>query len=144
MNRLIFTAILSLIALPSLAMPPQDTGNAQGHSGQESPYKQQRKNPANVMKEVLSLRDEQIEAVTEVMQSERKAMHELRRQNHQGQREQHDALHQQTIDKLSKILDAQQLVQFEAFTKGMRAARQQNKKRSDGQNGASRDSRTQY
>ncbi len=123
MNRKIIIATLSLFALPAFATPPQEMANNAGNNKQQHSHEQQRKASRDVMKEVLSLRDNQTAAVAEILKAEYVSMRELKRQGQSARREQREAMHKQTISKLSTILDEQQLAQFKAFRTGMQLAR---------------------
>lgn len=119
MNRnLTIFLLINFIVLPALAMPPQEIA-----VNSDQVEKQQRKAPIEIMKEVLSLRDNQLDFVNETLKAEYVSMRELKRRNQLEQREQREAIHQQTIKKLSTVLDEQQLAQFEAFRKGMQSGR---------------------
>lgn len=118
MNRKILAVALGLIALPVFAA--SNVGDGPKGDGERRCEHGQGIGPMQMMKDVLSLRDDQVEPVNKIFQEQREARHALERRD----REAHKALHEQTVEKMRAVLDEQQLGKFIAFTQGMHMARQ--------------------
>lgn len=113
MNRKLVIALLALIALPVLAMPP--TANNGGDKRAE-----RQKQHAEMMSQAIGLREDQVAQFQEIMQSQREAHQALGRESHEARK----TLHEETKQKLGTVLDENQIGRFEAFTQGMRMSRQ--------------------
>ena len=121
MNKSLLFILLGVITLPVLANP-DNSGMADKNS--ESPQesnRQQKKDPEKRMTRMLSLRDNQVEAVMKVL----KATHEKRQSLRSAGREQHKALHEQTLQQLKPLLDEGQMARFISFTERMKKKHQQ-------------------
>jgi len=111
MIKKVTISLLLLTALPVLAMQP-------GSSDEERA--QHQKQHTEKMARILNLREDQIAKVEEIMQAQKEAKKAL----YKKIAEQRKALQDKTVKKLSTILDENQLGRYEAFTEGMRMARQ--------------------
>ena len=122
-NKSTLIILLSLTALPALARPGGDNPSGMmDECRQESNCgDQQRQRPKEHMTKMLSLRADQVEAVTAVLD----ASHEKRRSTQRSDREVHRSLHEQTLQQLTPLLDEEQMARFVSFTDGMRMAHQQ-------------------
>ena len=127
MNKSLLFILLGVIALPVLANPDNSgMTDKNGESPQES-NRQQKKDPGKRMTKVLSLRDDQVEAVMKVL----KSTHEKRQSMRSAVREQHKALHEQTLQQLKPLLDEDQMARFVNFSERMKKKHQQRKGQRD-------------
>ncbi len=113
MNRKLIIAILALTALPVLAMPPKNIDR-------DGKTVEQQKQHTEMMTQVLDLRADQVVKFQEIMLEQHEARKALDRTSH----EQRKMLHEETIQKLSAVLDGNQVERFEAFTQGLRMEKQ--------------------
>ena len=114
MNRKLVITLLALTSLPLFAAPP-----ATNNGGDQRADRQ--KQHAEMMSQAIGLREDQVTKFQAIMQSQREAHKALGRES----REARKALHEETKQKLSTVLDENQVGRFEAFTEGMRMARHQ-------------------
>ncbi|MFC1602949.1 hypothetical protein ACFL3U_05235 [Pseudomonadota bacterium] len=111
MIRKIIISLLLLTALPVLAMPP---------GGSDEKRAKYQKQHAEKMAQVLNLRKDQIAKVEEIMQAQKEAKTALYKKS----AKQRKALQDETVKKLSTVLNENQLGRYEAFTEGMRLSKQ--------------------
>ncbi len=111
MIRKITMCMLLLSALPVLAMPP---------SGSDEKRAKYQKQHTEKMTQVLNLRKDQVAKVEEIMQEQKEAKKAL----YKKMAEQRKALQDETVKKLSTVLDENQLGRYEAFSEGMRMSKQ--------------------
>ncbi len=111
MTGKIMIALLLLTTLPILAMSP---------GGSDEKRAEDQKRYTQRMSQALNLREDQIAKFEEIMQVQKEAQKEL----YQKIMEQRKTLQDETIQKLSVILDENQLGRYEAFIQGMRMAKQ--------------------
>lgn len=128
MNKNLLFILLTVTALPVLAN--SDNADNAGMRDDKADCRQssncqQKKNPGERMSKMLSLRDDQVEAVMKVL----KASHEQRQSLQKGNREQHKLLHEQTLQQLKPLLDEDQMARFVSFTERMKKRHQQRKQR---------------
>ena len=111
MIRKVTACLLLLTTLPVLAMQP---------GGSDEKRAQYQKQHREKMAQVLNLREDQITKVEEIMQAQKEAKKVL----YKKMAEQRKALQDDTVKKLSTVLDENQLGRYEAFTEGMRMSKQ--------------------
>ena len=125
MNKSLLFILLGVTALPVLANPDNSGMADKKADCPQSENCQQKKDPEKRMTKMLSLRDDQVEAVMKVL----KASHEKRQSIRSEGREQHKALHEQTLQQLKSLLDEDQMARFVSFTERMKKRHQQRKQR---------------
>ncbi|MCW8923602.1 MAG: hypothetical protein OQK69_08250 [Gammaproteobacteria bacterium] len=81
----------------------------------------QQHDPKQHMTQMLSLREDQIEAVMKVL----KSSHEKRMSMRQADRQQHEAIYEQTLQQLEPLLDNDQMARFVSFSEKMKKQHQQ-------------------
>ena len=111
MSRKVITCLLLLITLPVLATPPE------GSNEKRAKYQKQH---TEKMAQILNLREDQVAKYEEIMQTQKEARKAL----YQKMAEQRKALQDDTVKKLSTVLNENQLGRYEAFTEGMRLSKQ--------------------
>ena len=111
MIKKVTTCLLLLTTLPVLAMQP---------GGSDEKRAQYQKQHSEKMAQVLNLREDQIAKVEAIMQEQKEAKKAL----YKKLAEQRNALQDETVKKLSTVLDANQLGRYEAFVEGMRMSKQ--------------------
>ncbi|MFC1749059.1 hypothetical protein ACFL2V_09665 [Pseudomonadota bacterium] len=130
MKRLLITTVLSLFALTAVAESPSyggSYGGKQGGYGKSANQEQRRQNRQEEhlkgLTEALNLNEAQVESVKKVLEEQREARRALRDSTHEQMKEKHQAMQEQTKEKLGGVLSEIQLLQYEAFNKGMNMGR---------------------
>ncbi|QKQ25205.1 hypothetical protein [Candidatus Reidiella endopervernicosa] len=114
--------MLCLLTLPSMARPPAHDSIDKTRDCQpsETCHSTQQQRSQERMPEILSLRDEQVEEVMNILERSHEKRHALQRRD----KEQRQLLHEETVEALKPLLNEQQLARFVGFTAGMRMAHQ--------------------
>lgn len=147
MKRLIVSAALGLFAMSAMAqMPMHDEGYEGMHrggmhggmhsgmyggmygegydrQGKSSRYQERHEAKVKALAELLGLNDKQAESMKKVLDERREAYREMREEARKQMEQKRKAIHDDTNKKLDEILNKTQLLQFEAFTRGMKMNR---------------------
>lgn len=143
MKRLLISTALGLFAMSAMAqMPMHDEGydgmhrggmhggmyggmHGEGYDSQDKYGRYQDRHEANVkaLAELLGLNDTQAESMKKILDERREAYREMREEARKQMEQKRKAIHDDTNKKLDEILNKTQLLQFEAFTRGMKMNR---------------------
>ena len=135
MKKHLVLIFLGMTALPVLANPGgMGDKPMRGQGDCAQPTSCQQHDPKQHMTQMLSLREDQIEAVMKVL----KASHEKRMSMRQADRQQHEAIYEQTLQQLEPLLDDDQMARFVSFSEKMKKQHQQRMGRGGDKSGSGR------